>query len=170
MHEHPNPKLLHILNKMENSPSGKAAAAASLKAFATVTHAVALQNRSNLKATFNSNHDRCKKKEEIVIMTCYRFAHLTRGKLMLAKAKTNDSVSTKFRQSTRQVQIHASYLITHVIYTMKHQSFHMLPHDDKHTNSEQQEHALVTTEGYLVEHKATSITTTLVTTTRCTLR
>jgi hypothetical protein len=63
MHEHPNPKLLHILNKMENSPSGKAAAAANLKAFATVTHAVALQNRSNLKATFNSNNDRCKKKK-----------------------------------------------------------------------------------------------------------
>ena len=37
--------------------SGKAAAAANLKPFATVTHPVALQNRSNLKATFNSNHD-----------------------------------------------------------------------------------------------------------------
>lgn len=49
------------MNKMENSvtpsPSCKAVAAANLKAFATVTHAVALQNRSNLKATFNSNHD-----------------------------------------------------------------------------------------------------------------
>jgi hypothetical protein len=33
-------------------------------------------------------------------MTCYGFAHLPRGKLMLTKAKMNDSVSTKFRQST----------------------------------------------------------------------
>ena len=56
---HASKQLLHIMNEMENSvtPSGKAAAAANLKPFATVTHPVALQNRSNLKATFNSNHD-----------------------------------------------------------------------------------------------------------------
>jgi len=46
------------MNEMNSvTPSGKAATAANLKPFATVTHPVALQNRSNLKATFNSNHD-----------------------------------------------------------------------------------------------------------------
>ena len=62
------------MNKMENSvtPPGKAAAVANLKAFVTVTHPVALQNRSNLKTAFNSNHDRLKKtlkQHSIVIMT-----------------------------------------------------------------------------------------------------
>jgi len=55
---HASKQLLHIMNEMNSvTPSGKAATAANLKPFATVTHPVALQNRSNLKATFNSNHD-----------------------------------------------------------------------------------------------------------------
>jgi len=55
---HASKQLLHIMNEINSvTPSGKATAAANLKPFATITHPVVLQNRSNLKATFNSNHD-----------------------------------------------------------------------------------------------------------------
>lgn len=67
MHDHPNPSIAYY-----EAVAVKAVAATNLKTFAIVTHAVALENRSNI----NSNHD--------LLQIC---SPQKRGKLMLTNAK-----------------------------------------------------------------------------------